>query len=327
MPNIEQAIQNFLQRIASPEEEKKLYEWINQNPENRKKLFREKDLWDALQIGTQKLNRIELNEWLVLQRRLSTRKLLPLKVTRFGKAAAVIMLALCIGWMGHYLYTSGNFINQQTEFKTIETPKGQLKEIYLADGTHIWLNAESKLSFPSGFSADNREVNLSGEAFFEVTANEKKPFLVKTGNHTVKVVGTRFNICEYPENKIIETTLIEGKVKIITGNIIKDLLPGQQSSFDTQTSKIRISANDFEIYTSWKDGRYEFNNEPINKVFQIVERWWDVKINYPVKLGNERISGVLKRHKPVDQLFGIIGELVPIEYKIINDEITITCRK
>lgn len=154
-----------------------------------------------------------------------------------------------------------------------------------------------------------------------------KPFFVKTGNHTVKVTGTKFNICEYPESKIIETVLEEGKVKIISGNFIKDLFPGQQSSFNTETAQINISEKDFEIYTAWKDGRYEFKNEPIEKVFRIIERWWDVNINYPeTKMKNERVSGVLKRYKPLEQQLYVIKHLLPMEYTMDNDTIVITLK-
>ncbi|HKI88230.1 MAG TPA: FecR domain-containing protein, partial [Draconibacterium sp.] len=223
-----------------------------------------------------------------------------------------------------YFYMQETFLSPNTELKTVEATKGQMKEIFLADGTHVWLNSDSELSFPNQFNSNNRKVELQGEAYFEVTANEQKPFFVKTKNHIVKVVGTRFNICEYPESHIIETTLEKGKVKIITGNIVNDLLPGEQSSFNTQTSKVRISKTDIEIYTAWKDGRYEFRNEPLGKIFQIIERWWDVKIDYPAKLKNERISGVLKRYKPLEEHLELIDQLVPIKYKINADQINIS---
>ncbi len=327
LPNISQVIQKYILGNASKEEQQFLYDWLNKNPENRKMLFYKKDLFEASQLGSETLNKIEVQQWIELQNRISKQKLKSNRLIEVLKIAAIILVTLGVGWMGHYFYASGVFSNKQAELKYVEATKGQIKEIFLADGTHVWLNYDSKFSFPSQFTANNRQVELQGEAFFEVTANEEKPFLVKTKNHTVKVVGTKFNICEYPESKIIETTLVEGKVKIISGNIFKDLLPGQQSSFNTETSQIRISKKDFEIYTAWKDGRYEFRNEPIGKVFKIVERWWDVKINYPEdKLKNERISGVLKRHKPVGQLFELIKQLVPIEYEIKNDEITVTSK-
>lgn len=322
--NIEPVIQRFIQGNASSEDEKIIYDWLRDNPENRKKLFREKDIWESGKFGSKQLNSIELEQWLAIQERIASQKLRISKITEVLKIAAIVVVSLGLGWFGRYFYMQETFLNQTTELKTVEATRGEQKEIFLADGTHVWLNFDSKLSFPNQFNSNNRKVELKGEAYFEVTANEQRPFFVKTKNHTVKVVGTHFNICEYPENHIIETTLAEGKVKIITGNFIHDLLPGEQSSFNTKTSKVRISKADLEVYTTWKDGRYEFNNEPLGKVFQIIERWWDVKIDYPEKLKNERISGVLRRYKPLEQHFELIKQLLPIQYVINSDEVKIT---
>jgi len=305
------------------EDEKIIYDWLQENPENRKILFQKKDVWESAGLGSEQLNAIEMNQWLALQERISSQKLQISRFTEFVKIAAIVIISLGLGWFGRYLYTDETFSPQSVEMKSVEATKGQLKEIFLADGTHVWLNSDSKLSFPSFFDANSRKVELQGEAYFEVTANEEKPFFVTTKNHTVKVIGTHFNICEYQESNIIETTLEEGKVKIITGNIIHDLLPGEQSSFNTETSKVRIGKGDLEVYTTWKEGRYEFNNEKLSKVFQIIERWWDVKINYPEQLKDERISGVLRRYKPLEQHFKVIQQLIPIDFRIENDLVTI----
>ena len=327
-PKLVQAIEHFVRGNATPAEEKMLYNWVKENPENSKQLFREKDLWEASQLALPRLTGVEFGQWLELQERISATKRRDYRIKEILRIAAIVIFALGAGWLGHYFYSGFSFNASQVEQKTIEASKGQIKEIFLADGTHVWLNSDSRLSFPTGFSENNREVELSGEAFFEVTASEEKPFLVKTGNHMVKVTGTRFNICEYPESKIIETTLEEGKVKIISGNLFKDLLPGEQSSYHTESAEIRISKTDLEIYTVWKEGRYDFNNEPVGKIFQIIERWWDVKIEYPEEaLKNERISGVLRRYKPVEQHFEVIQQLIPLDFKMTNDVITIKLKK
>jgi ferric-dicitrate binding protein FerR (iron transport regulator) len=326
-PKLVQAIEHFTRGNATPDEEKMLYNWVKETPENRKRLFGEKDLWEASQLGSPRFVGAEIGQWLELQGCISTKRT-NYKISEIIKIAAIVILALGTGWLGHTFYSGISLNNSQAEQKTIEASKGQIKEIFLADRTHVWLNTDSRISYPTGFSENTREVELSGEAFFEVTASEEKPFLVKTGNHTVKVTGTRFNICEYPESKIIETTLEEGKVKIISGNLFKDLLPGEQSSFHTESAEIRISKTDLEIYTVWKEGRYDFNNEPVSKIFQIIERWWDVKIEYPEEaLKNERISGVLRRYKPVEQHFEVIQQLVPMDYYVENDVITVSVKE
>lgn len=326
--NIELVVQRFVLGQASADDEKLLYQWIKNNPENRKRLFQEKDILESSKLGTKPLNELELEQWMALQNRIKSRKLLPFRIIGVVKIAAIVIISLGLGWFGRYLYTQKTLFQHQTaEMKFVKATKGQVKEIFLADGTHVWLNSDSELSFPNQFNSGNRNVELRGEAYFEVAANEANPFFVKTKSHIVKVVGTRFNVCEYPESHRIETTLEEGKVKIITGNIVHDLLPGEQSSFNTETAKIRISKTDIEIYTSWKDGRYEFRNQPLGKIFDIIERWWDVEIEYPETLKDERISGVLRRYKPLEQHFKIIQQLLPVDYQIDNDNIVIKLKE
>jgi len=321
--NIEQAILHFIQGNASIEEHTLVLKWLEDHPEDRKTIFGEKDLWDATRIDSAELKENELIQWQVIQQQINTT---PLKIFGFKeilRIAAIVVFAIGLGWMSNSLLRN-TIINRNVEMKSVESIRGQIKEIFLADGTHVWLNADSKLTFPSNFTAKTRKVELQGEAFFEVTSNEKNPFLVKTKNHTVKVTGTKFNICEYPEDKIIETTLVEGKVKIISGNFIQDLNPGQQSTFYTETAEIYIGEKDFDLYTTWKDGRYEFRNESVSKIFKIMERWWDVEIEYSeVEFSHEYISGVLRKHKPIKQHFEVINELIPIDYQIDNDNIIV----
>ena len=140
-----------------------------------------------------------LLQWIKLHEKIKGREV---RLKRFLRYAALFIIALVLGFWSNYLLLTTNTQDQQVEYKEVEATKGQVKEIFLADGTHIWLNSDSKLSFPSNFSADNRAIELSGEAFFEVATDKEKKFLVKTGKHTVEVTGTRFNVCEYPENKI-----------------------------------------------------------------------------------------------------------------------------
>uniref|UniRef100_UPI003216D32D FecR family protein n=1 Tax=uncultured Draconibacterium sp. TaxID=1573823 RepID=UPI003216D32D len=321
--NIEQATLHFIQANASEEESKEVLSWLKEHPGNRKKLFTEKDLWETALLNSEKLNDIEIEQWHLLEQKISIRQLKSQRLKEFIRIAAMLVLALGVGWMGHYFYLDGKH-DRSVELKTVESIKGQIKEIFLADGTHVWLNADSKLTFPSDFTDRTRKIELQGEAYFEVASNEKNPFLVKTGNHTVKVTGTQFNICEYPEDKIIETTLVEGKVKILSGNFFRDLKPGQQSTFYTETAEILIGEKDFDIYTAWHEGRFEFRNESVSKIFKIMERWWDVDIQYVEEdLKYQYISGVLRKHKPIEQHFEIISELIPITYSVDKDHIVI----
>jgi len=152
MSDIKKVIQNYIQGNAGEEDEKFLLSWLDQNPESKKILFQEKDLWESIQIGSTRLGEIENQQWLKLQNRISSGKLNANRFLEFLKIAAVVIIALCTGWFGHYLFSSNIFKSQQVQLKSIEATKGQVKEIFLADGTHVWLNSDSRFSFPSDFS-------------------------------------------------------------------------------------------------------------------------------------------------------------------------------
>ncbi|MDD4757088.1 MAG: FecR domain-containing protein [Prolixibacteraceae bacterium] len=321
MPDIKVITERYLQGVLSSGDEKILLQWIKENPENSKLIFREKDIWDSTQLASPGIEAVTSTQWQHLQDKIKTRTI---RVNEFLRYVAIFIIALASGFWGHSVFFTEKAENQQVEYKEVEATKGQVKEIFLADGTHVWLNSDSKLSFPSDFSGDNRKIELRGEAFFEVTADADKKFLVKTGNHTVEVTGTRFNVCEYPESKIIETTLESGSVKILTGNIINDLMPGQKSGYNTETAEIKIGEAVLDINTSWKEGYYECKNEPLPKVFKIIERWWDVKIYYPEdKFEDERITGIIRKHKSLEHHFNVISKLVKFDYVIEPDKITV----
>ena len=193
--NIELVIRRYIKGIASSDDQELLYEWIEDNPEIRDFLLKEKDIWESTMLGSEWLNYIEQEQWMKLEDKINLGKLKTYRLREIVKIAAIIIISLGLGWFGKFLHTQQNMWKQTSEIKSIEATKGQLKEIFLADGTHVWLNSDSELSFPASFNSNERIVKLRGEAYFEVTANEEKPFYVKTKSHTVKVVGTRFNIC------------------------------------------------------------------------------------------------------------------------------------
>jgi transmembrane sensor len=164
--------QHFIQGNATPDEEQILYNWIKESPENRKILFRQKDLWDSSGIGSSRLNTFEFSQWFELQEKIEAERRKRSGLRDILRIAAAVIIVLGAGWLGHFLCSSGTYSAQQSEIKHVEALGGQVKEVFLADGTQVWLNLNSKLIFPTVFTFDNREIELRGEAFFEVTANE-----------------------------------------------------------------------------------------------------------------------------------------------------------
>jgi len=172
--------------------------------------------------------------------------------------------------------------NKETSaMNQIIIPYGKRSEITLADGTHIWLNSGSKLCYPSEFKADSREVSLSGEAFFEVKSNPKKPFYVYTKDIRIKVLGTSFNVSSYKEDNTLQTVLLHGKVSAGKNKLFAktiDLVPGERMIYDKSRDNFSKDKVDVNLYASWVNGYLIFDNIPITEVYKKLKRYYNQDI-------------------------------------------------
>ena len=175
-------------------------------------------------------------------------------------------------------------------------PYGQRSEITLVDGTHIWLNSGSQLSYPTEFKKDSREVYLTGEAFFDVTSDAAKPFYVITREFKIKVLGTKFNVCSYSEDHTVQTVLLKGKVSAGKNALFSrmvDLLPGERMVYDKENNELVKDKVDVSLYTSWIYGYLIFENEPTTEVFKKLERHYNQSIQAGPGLEKVTFSGKL----------------------------------
>jgi transmembrane sensor len=189
--------------------------------------------------------------------------------------------------------------NAALAYNTVSTPRGGQYSLTLSDGTKVFLNAESSLKYPVTFTGDDRRVELTGEAYFEVAHNAAKPFKVSSGNQVVEVLGTHFNINSYTDESVIKTTLIEGSVKVSAGKQALLLKPGQQSQTIAGTAgeiNIILRKNaDIASEIAWKNGLFQFNNASITEVMQDAARWYDVDVVYEDHLIDVKITGQISR--------------------------------
>ena len=203
--------------------------------------------------------------------------------------------------------SSGNLAinNDTTEIKSNNTPSeriqiiipyGKRSEILLADGTHIWLNSGSQLSYPAEFKTDSREVYLSGEAFFDVKPNPNKPFYVITRDIRIKVLGTSFNVSSYNEDNTTQTVLLKGKVSAGKNQLFAktlELIPGERLIYDKNSDNLTKDQVDVKLYASWVSGYLIFDNEPITEVYKKLERYYNKNILVEAGLDEISFSGKL----------------------------------
>lgn len=224
-----------------------------------------------------------------------------------------------------YAATVGNSAPASELNNTITTPNGGQYSLILPDGTKVMLNASSSLTYPAAFHGNQRVVHLDGEAYFEVAKNKKMPFRVKSGNHTIEVLGTHFNINCYNDEAAIKTTLLEGSVKVTRGNDSVLIAPGQQAIVNRSGGNIIKRAVDVDKETAWKDGLFSFQNEDLKSVMRQVARWYDVKVVYAEKLPDEKFIGEISRASELSDVFKIL-ELNNVHFEVSGKTVTVSAK-
>jgi len=202
-------------------------------------------------------------------------------------------------------------------YNTLETPKGGQYQVVLPDGTNVWLNAASALRYPTAFTATTRDVQLEGEAYFEVAKNPDKPFRVMGHGQVVEVLGTHFNISSYRDEPGIKTTLLEGSVRVLntTLSTVALLKPGQQSNI-TSGGKIQITNVDPEEFIAWKNGKFIFTDANIKSIMRQVSRWYNVDVEYRGKITNEKFGGRTSRFTNVAELLEILQLTDQVHFEV-----------
>lgn len=199
----------------------------------------------------------------------------------------------------------------------LTVPRGSEYRVVLPDGTKVWLNAESELTYPRVFAGDKRRVQLSGEAYFEVLRNEKMPFVVKTTHESVEVLGTHFNVNAYKKEQISTVSLIEGKVKVsLDGKSAHVLKPGQQSQ--VSGNQMKIEEINIEESVAWKNGEFMFNDESLKSAMSKVARWYDLEIEVEPALDSITLWGSLPRNEDFSKVLKMI-KLVNRDVKVAID--------
>ncbi|OAZ03464.1 FecR family protein [Flavobacterium succinicans] len=214
---------------------------------------------------------------------------------------------------GTLVYTPGN--SNTAAQNNMATPRGRQYQLVLSDGTKVWLNASSSITFPTTFIHKERRVAITGEAYFEVAKDKNHPFIVTANDIEVKVLGTHFNINSYPEEKSTKTTLLEGSV-LVSNKKEKSLLePGQQAT-QSQTGTLNVKKlENLDEIIAWRKGLFYFSNTSLENVMQQISRWYDVNIVFEKGVPARSFDGEISRELNLDQVLKIL-ETNNIHFKI-----------
>ena len=210
------------------------------------------------------------------------------------------------------------------QYNQLDIPRKGEYRLVLADGTRVWLNSETQLKYPVTFAGTERRVYLQGEAYFEVMRDEQKPFIVETGKSAVQVLGTSFNVRAYTDEKDMYTTLVEGSVQLSSGKETLVLRPDEQGVVAPSGAITKQKVNT-ALYTSWKDGRFVFENQTLEEIMHTLARWYDVNVFY----ANDRVkeamfNGNLKRYDDFNQIVEMLEMTGVAHFKINGNTIIIS---
>ena len=199
------------------------------------------------------------------------------------------------------------------ELATLTTPRGGEFRVVLEDGTEVWLNAESRLSYPEVFDGKERRVQIEGEAYFKVAKNEEKPFIVNSGGQEIRVYGTEFNVHAYSDEADVYTTLVKGSISLrpVNGNQSELMLtPGKQAIFDKAEETARVVNVDTEVVTSWRSGVIVFEDQTMEQIMRTLSRWYDFDYEFLDRQTAETVfMGSIPKYGTFDEVCDIFHKL------------------
>jgi len=295
--------------------------WLNDSEENRRAFESYKKIWESGKIekNYDLVRAKERIEYKIKQRRNRPKRIF----NSLGKVAAILFLPLLA--LSVYLYSNllkpGDH-DRQTIYQTLDCPIGNRSKINLPDGTLVWMNSGSSITFPVSFSEEkNRNVSLSGEAYFKVVKDHKRPFILSLGDVTLCVYGTSFNVSNYGEDKQVEVMLESGKVELYTGSDAKSgdrtkLVPGQLARIEKGTNRLTVNQVNAEQYVSWTEGYLVFDEEKMSEVIRRLKRWYNVEIEVLDEEINDYSFTASIKDETLEQFLDLLVFTSPIEFEI-----------
>lgn len=284
-----------------PEEKREVIRWMKESEEHREQLMQLHRIYNA-------------TLWNGNGNRQKTEKKKP--ATRYlwmsMKIAAVVAVLAFIIYREYRYYR----LEHSTDMQAVTVPAGQRANLILADGTTVWLNSNSTLKYPAnGFHSKNRKVTLEGEGYFEVTHDEKHPFIVETEKYDIRVLGTTFNVSAYSNSDMFETSLIEGKVTVYQPDTQNEIVLKPNEKVEVRDGKLYKEAFTSDNDFLWRMGIYSFKNEPLETVFKKLEQYYEVRIiNNNKEIASCQCTGKFRQKEGIEHVMKVLQKYVKFNY-------------
>ncbi len=328
LPIPEDIIIRYFQHTATEEESRQLHQWLHEDEKNVELFYQLEEIWNSRNQIDESVIR---NGWERLHSNMQPgksevvtvpRKRIPVWM-RYAAAACIGILVVATIWISseNGIINLGKPVVQNVVFN-----RNGVEMLLLPDSSRIWINENSKITYPEEFNKKERLVQLDGKAYFDIRKNERKPFIVRMNKIDVEVTGTEFFIETTPLHTLI--TLISGSVQVKRNDINKsaNLTPGQEASITADKDEITITTVDTGFYVAWKDGTYRFEEEPFGKIAKFLAWRFNLDINIAESLKEKRFTGRVNSEENIYEVLDKISQSIPISYVITDETATISER-
>jgi ferric-dicitrate binding protein FerR (iron transport regulator) len=318
----------YLRNELSEGEYARVLSWLEENEENPEFLFGLKETyqlskWEELKQQSEVSLSWEMMKDKIQQNAPTGKQNIIVKWLQYSAAAVILFI------LGFFI--KGSFFVDESTFNTIQTSAGQQSTLILNDGTKVQLNENSKLIYPSAFNHKNRDVMLTGEAYFEVSHNPSRPFNVNIGTYTIKVLGTKFNVDAYSDQVYIYTSLKEGKIQIVENKddskILSELKPGTRFSYNRRTGEYFVNAVDPVNVAQWTRGEIVIKRQTLDEMAHRLEDKYGYRINIASKDIGKYTYNITIENESLEEILSNIHFITPqVNYTIDNSSKTVIIR-
>ena len=331
---IDELIATYLSQGLKSEKLSELESWLKASPENQKHFQQMREIWFSTISANEeeRYNKEEaysrfLNRTRQIPQEEKTVKKLSLHKFFYGAAAVAL---LCLISFASYR-TGTEQVKKQFAEMVVEAPLGSKTRLYLPDGTLVWLNAGSTITYSQGFGVEERKLKLSGEGYFEVTRNKQLPFEITTKELQLRVLGTKFNFRNYPEDEEVSVSLLEGKVSLrnyLKNDALCYLEPDQKAILNKKNGKLMVSASEARYTAEWTNGFLFFDEELLPDIIKELERSYNVKIYIEDEtLKTFRFYGnFVRKEQTIQEILEMLASTGKLEYKIEGKTVRLSSR-
>lgn len=327
--DIDELISTYLSEGLGPEELTDLENWLKASPDNQQHFQRMREIWfSSIGVNEEKRYNKEaaFSRFIAktgnIQEKQHTAKRHSLHKYFYGAAAVAL---LCIISFASY-WSGSEQVKKQFAKMVIEAPLGSKTKLYLPDGTLVWLNAGSTISYSQGFGVEERKLTLSGEGYFEVTHNKQLPFEITTKELQLRVLGTKFNFRNYPDDEEVTVNLLEGKVSLINhlkNNDLCYLESDQKAILNKKDGKLKVSSSEAQYAAEWTNGFLFFDEELLPDIIKELERSYNVKIYIKDEsLKTFRFYGnFVRKEQTIQEILDMLASTGKLEYEVNGKEV------